>query len=51
MQFLKKFFGIEDSSVIGLSGLRKRKEYVNITIPANYKNTYIPDTRNNIVLM
>ena len=50
-KLLQKIFGIEDDSVIGLSGLRKRKEYVQITIPAGYKNTYIPDTRNNIVLM
>ena len=41
MQFIKKIFGY-DSTVISLSGLRKRNEYVKISIPESYKKVYIP---------
>lgn len=41
MQFIKKFLGF-DSTVISLSGLRKREEYIKVSVPANYKKVYIP---------
>lgn len=49
MQFLKNFFNHENT-VVGLSGLRKRVEYVQITLPENYKKTYIPNLQNNYIL-
>lgn len=55
MQIIKALFGkdslFKDNSVVGLSGLRKRREYVKVTIPESYKKTYIPDTRYNFVLI
>lgn len=55
MQIIKALFGecglFKDNSVIGLSGLRKRHEYAKITIPENYKRTYIPNTKYNFVLI
>lgn len=49
MQFIKNFF--KHDSVIGLSGLRKKEAYVKITIPENYKKTYITNTKNNYLLI
>ena len=40
----------KDNSVIGLSGLKKRTEYVFITVPKGFKKTYIPNTDNNYLL-
>ena len=50
MQFIKNFFN-HDKTIIGLSGLRKRAEYVKITIPENYKKTFIPNTEQNYLLL
>lgn len=50
MQFIKDFFN-HDKTVIGLSGLRKREEYVKITIPESYKKTFITNTQNNYLLI
>lgn len=54
MQLIKDFLNtigfFKNDSVIGLSGLRKKREYVKLTIPENYKKTYIPDTRYNFIL-
>lgn len=49
MQFIKDFFN--DDSPVGLSGLRKKEEYVKITIPEDYKKTYIPNLNNNFFLI
>lgn len=49
MQFFKDLF--KDDSPVGLSGLRKREEYVKVTIPEGYKKTYIPNTNNNFFLL
>ena len=49
MQFLKNFFN-HDNTIIGLTGLKKQKEYVKITIPENYKKTYIQNTEQNYLL-
>jgi len=49
MQFIKNFF--KHDSVIGLSGLRKQKEYVKITVPESYKKTYMTNTQNNYLLI
>lgn len=49
MQFIKDFF--KDDSPVGLSGLRKRAEYVKITIPEDYKRTHIPNLNNNFFLI
>ena len=50
MQFIKKFFN-HDNLIIGLSGLRKRDEYVKVIIPVSYKKTYIQNTENNYLLL
>ena len=50
MQFIKNFFN-HDKTIIGLSGLRKRAEYVKITIPENYKRTFIQNTEKNYLLL
>ena len=50
MQFIKNFFN-HDNTIIGLSGLRKRIEYVKITIPESYKKTYIQNIEQNYLLM
>ena len=49
MNFLKKFFS-HDNTIIGLSGLRKKKEYVKITVPDSYKKTFIINTEQNYLL-
>ena len=50
MQFLKKFFN-HDDLIVGLSGIRKREEYVKVTIPKSYKKTYIQNTEQNYLLL
>ena len=49
MQFIKNLF--KDDSVIGLSGLRKKREFAKVYIPESYKRTFIPDTEKNIFLV
>lgn len=49
MEFIKNFF--KHDSVIGLSGLRKKQEYVKITIPESYKKTFVTNTQNNYLLI
>ena len=49
MQFIKKFFE-HDNTIIGLCGLKKNKEYIEIMIPENYKKTYIINTEKNYLL-
>ena len=49
MQFLKNLFK-HDTIVIGLSSLRKKQEYIKITIPNNYKKTYISNFEENFLL-
>jgi hypothetical protein len=49
MQFIKNLF--KNDSVIGLSGLRKKREFVAINIPEAYKKTYIPNTDKNYFLI
>ena len=50
MNFIKNFFN-HDKTIIGLSGLRKTKEYVKITIPENYKRTFLSNTSQNYLLL
>ena len=50
MNFIKDFFN-HDKTVIGLSGLRKRTEYVRITVPDGYKKTYIPNLNHNYIFL
>ena len=50
MEFIKSLFN-HDNLIVGLSGLRKKEEYVKITIPDNYKKTYITNTNNNYLLI
>lgn len=47
--FVHDNFG-KDNSVIGLSGLKKKTEYVYVTIPKSYKKTFIQNTENNYLL-
>ena len=49
MQFLKDFFN-HDKTIIGLSGIRKSKGYVKLTIPESYKKTLLTDTTQNYLL-
>ena len=49
MTFLKKIFK-QDCFIIGLCGLKKKKEYIKINIPNSYKNTYITNTEQNYIL-
>ena len=54
MQFLKNLFEgkglFNEDAIIGLSGIRKRSEYVKVAIPSSYKKTYIPRYENNYML-
>ena len=49
MQFLKNFFD-HKKTVIGLCGLRKQQEYIKLTIPENYKKTYLTNSEQNYLL-
>lgn len=49
LNFINENFG-KDNSIVGLSGLKKRTEYVFITVPKQFKKTYIPNTENNYLL-
>lgn len=49
MQFLKNFF--KHDSIVGLSGLKKRTEYVFIEVPKEFKKTLIQNTTNNYLLL
>ena len=48
--FVKDNFG-KDDAAIGLSSLKKKTEYVFITIPKEYKKTFIQNTTNNYLLI
>ena len=41
----------KDDSVIGLSGLKKKTEYVYVTIPKSYKKTFVQNIENNYLLV
>ena len=49
MQFLKNFF--KHDSIIGLTGLKKKTEYVYIEVPKEFKKTFIQNTENNYLLL
>ena len=49
MQFIKNFFN-HDNIIIGLSGLKKQKAYVEISIPQSFKKTYVTNTTQNYLL-
>jgi len=53
MQFIKDlvngFKGV-DNSVIGLSGLKKKTEYVYIAVPKEFKRTFVTDVHSNYLL-
>lgn len=49
MQFLKNIFN-HDDIIIGLSGLRKRNEYIKITIPKSFKKTRLTNLEQNYLL-
>ena len=40
----------KDNSVIGLSGLKKQTEYVFVTVPKEFKKTYVQKVENNYLL-
>ena len=54
MQFIKDllngFQGV-DSSVVGLSGLKKKTEYVYIEVPKEFKKTFVTNVENNYLLI
>ena len=41
----------KDDAVIGLCGLKKQTEYVFITVPHEFKKTFIQNTENNYLLL
>ena len=41
----------KDDTIIGLSGLKKQREYIFITIPKELKTTRIQNTENNYLLL
>ena len=47
--FINDNFG-KDDSIIGLSGLKKKTEYVFITIPKEFKKSSIQSAENNYLL-
>ena len=49
MQFIQDFFK-HDKTIIGLSALRKREEYIKISIPENYKKASISNLQQNYLL-
>ena len=50
MQFFKDFFN-HNKTVIGLSGIRKKEEYVRVTIPETYKTTFVTNVEKNYLLL
>ena len=48
MQFIKNFF--KHDSVIGLTGLKRKTEYVFINIPKEFKKTTVQNIENNYLL-
>jgi len=48
--FVKDNLG-KDDSVVGLSGLKKKTEYVYVTIPKSYKKTFVQNIENNYLLV
>lgn len=50
MQFIKNFFD-HDKTIVGLSGLRKKGEYIKIIIPESYKKTRLTNIQNNYLLV
>ena len=50
MQFIKNFF-LHENLIVGLSGLKKKKEYIKINIPESYKKTVIQNTKQNYLLL
>lgn len=48
--FIHDNFG-KDDMIIGLSGLKRKTEYLYITVPKDYKKTYIQNTDNNYLLL
>ena len=48
--FVKDNLG-KDDSVVGLCGLKKQTEYVYITIPQEFKKTYVQNIENNYLLL
>jgi len=48
--FIHDNFG-KDDTIIGLSGLKRKTEYLYITVPKDYKKTYIQNTDNNYLLL
>lgn len=49
MNFFKDFFNT-DKTIIGLSGLRKKDNYIKITIPESYKKTLLHRVERNYLL-
>ncbi len=47
--FVQENFG-KDNSVVGLCGLKKQTEYVYVSIPREFKKTFIQNTQNNYLL-
>lgn len=50
MQFIKKFFD-HSETIIGLSGLNKKRGSSKTIIPKNYKRAYIQNTSQNFLLL
>ena len=49
MDFIKNFF--KHDSIVGLSGLRKKTEYICIQVPRSFKSTPIQNVEKNYLLL
>ena len=50
MNFIKNFFN-HDKIVVGLYALRKREDFIKLTIPESYKKTYKTNLDKNYLLI
>ena len=55
MSLINALFGLDglfkESSIVGLSGLKKKTEYVCIEVPREFKKTYSTNLENNYLLI
>ena len=49
-QILLDCFG-KDGAIVGLCGLKRKTEYIYITVPKDLKKTCIQNTKNNYLLL
>ena len=50
VKYVSNNFG-KDDSIVGLTGLKRKTEYVYVTVPKEFKKTYIQNTERNYLLL